>query len=157
VSQTIKPAVIAKTFTVRAPQEKAFAVFTDGFDRWWPRTHHTGASPLKAAILEPRVGGRWYSTHEDGSENEWGDVLIWEPPARVVIAWRINAQFVYEPDMLTEVDVRFTDLGDGQTRIDFEHRGLERFGDSEAAKKTLSSMDGGWDLILGNFQTTANA
>jgi uncharacterized protein YndB with AHSA1/START domain len=157
VSQTIQPAAIAKTFTVRAPPQKAFAVFTDGFDRWWPRTHHTGASPLKQAVLEPGVGGRWYSQHEDGSENEWGDVLVWDPPARLVVAWRINAQFVYEPGLLTEVDVRFTDLGDGETRIDFEHRGLERFGDSEAARKTLTSMDGGWSLILDSFQTVANA
>ena len=157
MSQTIKPAAIAKTFTVRATPQKAFAVFTDGFDRWWPRTHHTGASPLKAAILEPGVGGRWYSQHEDGSENEWGDVLVWEPPSRVVVAWRINAQFVYEPDLLTEVDVRFTDLGNGETRIDFEHRGLERFGDSEAARKTLTSMDGGWSLILDSFKTVASA
>jgi hypothetical protein len=73
------------------------------------------------------------------------------------VAWRINAQFAYDPEMLTEVDVRFTDLGAGETRVDFEHRGLERFGDSEAAKKTLTSMAGGWDLILGSFQTAANA
>lgn len=157
MSQTIKPAAIAKTFTVRATPQKAFDVFTAGFDRWWPRTHHTGASPLKQAVLEPGVGGRWYSQHEDGSENEWGDVLVWDPPARLIVAWRINAQFVYEPGLLTEVDVRFTDLGHGETRIDFEHRGLERFGDSEAARKTLTSMDGGWSLILDGFQTVANA
>jgi len=157
VSQTIQPAAITKTFTVRATPQKAFAVFTDGFDRWWPRTHHTGPSPLKQAVLEPGVGGRWYSQHEDGSENEWGDVLVWDPPARLVVAWRINAQFVYEPGLLTEVDVRFTDLGNGETRIDFEHRGLERFGDSEATRKTLTSMDGGWGLILDSFQTVANA
>jgi uncharacterized protein YndB with AHSA1/START domain len=157
VSQTITPAAIAKTFSVRATPERAFAIFTEGFDRWWPKTHSIGASPLKKAILEPGVGGRWYSQHEDGSENEWGDVLVWEPPARLVVAWRINAQFVYEPELLTEVDVRFTDLGSGETRVDFEHRGLERFGDSEAAKKTLTSMDGGWSLILDGFKTVASA
>lgn len=157
MSQTITPAAIAKTFSVRATPERAFAIFTEGFDRWWPKTHSIGASPLKKAILEPGVGGRWYSQHEDGSENEWGDVLVWEPPARLVVAWRINAQFVYEPELLTEVDVRFTDLGSGETRVDFEHRGLERFGDSEAAKKTLTSMDGGWSLILDGFKTVASA
>jgi uncharacterized protein YndB with AHSA1/START domain len=158
VSQaTIKPAAIRKTLTVRATPEKAFEVFTAGFDRWWPRTHHTGATPLRQAVLEPGVGGRWYSQHEDGSENEWGDVVAWEPPSRLVVAWRIDQTFTYDPNLLTEVEVRFTPLGDGETRIDFEHRGLERFGDGDAADQTRASMDGGWGLILNSFKTVADA
>jgi uncharacterized protein YndB with AHSA1/START domain len=157
VSPTITPAAIRKTFTVRSTPQTAFQVFTEGFDRWWPRTHHTGASPLKKAVIEPGVGGRWYSVHEDGSENEWGDVLAWEPPTHLILAWRLNGQFTYDPELLTEVEVRFTDLGGGETRVDFEHRGLERFGAGDAANATRVSMDGGWGTILDSFRAVASA
>ena len=152
MSQTITPAAIRKTFTVRAAPEKAFAIFTDGLYRWWPKTHSIGASPLKTAVLEPGVGGRWYGLHEDGSEGPWGDVLVWEPPTHLVLAWRITGEWGYDPNLLTEVEVRFTALADGETRVDLEHRGLERFGASEAAARTRTSMDGGWGLILDSFQ-----
>ena len=156
MSQTIQPAAIAKTFTVRATPERAFAIFTDGFDRWWPKTHSIGNSPLKKAVLEPGVGGRWYGLHEDGSEGLWGDVLAWEPPTRLVLAWRITHQWGYDPNLLTEVEVRFTALPGGETRVDFEHRGLERFGDSDAAAQTRVSMDGGWGMILESFTAVVN-
>jgi uncharacterized protein YndB with AHSA1/START domain len=156
VSQTIRPAVIAKTFTVRTTPEKAFAIFTDGFDRWWPKTHSIGDSPLKKAVLEPGVGGRWYGLHEDGSEGLWGDVVAWEPPTRLVLAWRVTHQWGYDPNLLTEVEVRFTALPGGETRVDFEHRGLERFGDSDAAAQTRVSMDGGWGMILDGFKAVVD-
>ena len=156
MSQTITPAAIAKTLTVRATPEKAFAIFTDGFDRWWPKTHSIGDSPLKKAVLEPGVGGRWYGLHEDGGEGLWGDVLVWEPPTRLVLAWRITHQWGYDPNLLTEVEVRFTALPSGETRVDFEHRGLERFGDSDAAAQTRVSMDGGWGSILDGFKAVAD-
>jgi uncharacterized protein YndB with AHSA1/START domain len=157
VNQTITPAPIRKTLIVKATQEKAFRVFTDGFDRWWPRTHYIGDSPLKSVVLEAGEGGRWYALHEDGVERPWGDVLAWEQPARVVLAWRINHEFGYDADLLTEVEVRFTDLGDGRTRVDFEHRGLDRFGDSEGAQRTRLSMDGGWGTILDRYREAAEA
>jgi uncharacterized protein YndB with AHSA1/START domain len=157
VSQTIKPAAIAKTFTVSATPEKAFAIFTDGFDRWWPKSHYIGDSPLKKAVLEPGVGGRWYGVHENGSEGLWGEVLAWEPPTRLLLAWRISAEWAYDPSLLTEVEVRFTALPGGETRVDFEHRGLERFGDSEAAIRTRGMMDGGWGMILDSFQAVVGS
>lgn len=152
MSLTIKPAAIRKTFTVRATPGKAFEVFTRGFDRWWPRTHFIGDSPLKEAVMEPGVGGRMFSRHEDGSEQMWGDVLVWDPPNHLIVAWRISHTWGYDPNLLTEVDVTFTDVGGGETRVDFEHRGLERFGDSEAADQTRASMDRGWGTILENFK-----
>jgi uncharacterized protein YndB with AHSA1/START domain len=155
VTLAISPAPIRKTLVVRASQARAFAVFTDGFDSWWPRTHYVGSSPLTRVVLEPGVGGGWYSLHEDGQKRPWGEVLVWEPPGRLVLAWRVDHQFGYNPDLLTEVEVRFTDVGEGRTRVDFEHRDLERFGDSEAAQKTRESMDGGWGMILGRFVEAA--
>ncbi len=157
MNQTITPAAIKKTFSVRATPEKAFQVFTEGFDRWWPRTHSVGDAPLKRATLEPRVGGRWYSLTEDGVEHEWGDVLAWEPPLRILLAWRLTAEFTFDPSLLTEVEVRFTALGDGETRVDLEHRGLERFGSSSQANRARSGMDEGWGVILEAYKTLASA
>ncbi|HEX2818490.1 MAG TPA: SRPBCC family protein [Phenylobacterium sp.] len=152
MSQTITPAAIKKTLTVPATPEKAFEIFTDGCGRWWPSTHSIGDAPFKTATIEPRVGGRWYSLTEDGVEHEWGDVLTWEPPARLVLAWRLNGEFTYDPTLLTEVEVRFAALTDGQTRVDFEHRGLERLGAGAAADQIRTGMDGGWATILDSFK-----
>ena len=153
MSQTITPAAIRKTLTLRATPEKAFEVFTSGIGGWWPKTHYIGDSPLVTAVIEPGVGGRWYGVHENGTQSEWGDVLAWEPPSRIVLAWRITGEWGYDPKLLTEVEANFTAAGDGETRVDFEHRGLERFGDSEAAIRTRAMMDGGWGLILDSFKT----
>lgn len=157
MSQTITPAAIRKSFTVRARPEKAFEVFTAGLHRWWPKSHSIGDAPLKTATIEPKVGGRWYSLTEDGVEHDWGDVLVWEPPARLVLAWRLNGQFTYDPALLTEVEVRFTSAGKGETSVEFEHRGLERLGATDAAQAIRGSMDQGWGLILDSFQAVANS
>jgi len=156
MNQTIKPAPVRKTLSVRATPEKAFRVFTEGFGRWWPSSHHIGATALKDAIIEPRQGGRWYEVCEDGSQCEWGDVLAWEPPSRLLLAWRLNAHWEYDPDLLTEVEVRFTAEGDGQTRVDFEHRGFENMG--AAGEGARAGVDGpnGWGAILAGFRTLAN-
>jgi uncharacterized protein YndB with AHSA1/START domain len=157
MSETIKPASIRKTLNVPATPEKAFAVFTAGFDGWWPKTHYIGNSPLMRAVLEPRPGGRWYGVHEDGIERPWGEVLVWEPPTRIVLAWRISHEWGYDPNLLTEVEVRFTPVGARETRVDFEHRHLERFGDTDAADRTRTSMDGGWGMILEKYRSLAAA
>jgi uncharacterized protein YndB with AHSA1/START domain len=154
-TRTITPAPIRKTLTVRAAREKAFCVFTDGFDRWWPRTHTIGEAPLKQAVLEPKVGGRWYGLSETGVEDPWGEVLVWDPPARLVLAWRINGQFKCDPAVHTEVEVRFADLGDGTTRVEFEHRMLENLG--VGAEQAGRSMDGGWGTILTRFKDVVEA
>jgi len=156
VSQTIRPAAVRKSFTVRATPEKAFDVFTAGHHLWWPKSHSIGDAPLRTVIIEPRAGGRWYSITEDDIEHDWGDVLVWAPPARLVLAWRLNGQFTYDPDLLTEVEVRFASAGEGETRVDFEHRGLEAFGDTAAADAIRAGMDQGWGIILDSFQAVAN-
>lgn len=153
MSQTITPAPIRKTLEVRATPQTAFEVFTAGIDRWWPRTHHIGKAELGRAMLEPRLGGRWYEVGVDGSECEWGSVLAWDPPHRLVLAWNITAQFTYDPDGYTEVEVVFADAGDGTTRIEFQHSGLERLG--AEAGGTIANMDRGWGLILDQFKASA--
>lgn len=152
---TIKPAPIRKTFTVRAGREKAFKVFTEGLDRWWPRSHTIGETPLKQAVLEPRLGGRWYGLSEAGVEDIWGEVLAWEPPARLVLAWRISGEWKCDPTVHTEVEVRFADQGDGTTRVEFEHRMLENLG--AGAGQAVEAMGGGWVMILGRFKDVLEA
>ncbi|WP_293898789.1 SRPBCC family protein [Phenylobacterium sp.] len=148
-TRTIQPAAVKKSLQVRASRETAFRVFTDGIDRWWPKTHTVGETPLKQALIEPREGGRWYGVSEAGVEDLWGEVLAWEPPERVVLSWRINGQFKPDLSVHTEVEVRFTDLGGGLTGVEFEHRGLENLG--EGGDQARAMMDGGWGLILAGF------
>ena len=147
---TIKPAPVRKSISVAAAPEVAFRLFTEGFDRWWPRSHSIGAAPLKTAVLEPKVGGRWYGLLEDGSEADWGAVLAWEPPRRVLLAWRIGADWKYQPDLLTEVQVTFTPEGE-TTLISLEHRLLENMGAAGEGARAQFDGDGGWGALLGLF------
>src|ERR1035438_4720289 len=98
---------VRKEVLVNASQERAFQVFTQGIDKWWPRQHHIGKSPLKKAILEGMPNGRWYATHEDGSETGTGKVLVWEPPQRLILAWQLNAKWQFDPEFVTEIEVTF--------------------------------------------------
>ena len=86
---------VRKSIVVDTDPERAFTLFTDGFDSWWPRSHHIGKSPMTRAIVEGRVGGRCYSEQEDGTECRWGQVLVWEPPNRFVMAWQITHEWGY--------------------------------------------------------------
>jgi uncharacterized protein YndB with AHSA1/START domain len=113
----ITPAPVRKSILVKAPPQRAFEVFTSGIGRWWPPSHHIGKAELQDAIIEPRAGGRWYERGVDGSECEWGRVLAWEPPQRVVLAWQLSADWEFDPSLVTEVEVRFTPEGEG-TRVD---------------------------------------
>ena len=146
---------VRKNIVIDAPQAHVFTVFTDGVDKWWPREHHIGASPLKRAIIEPGAGGRWYSTCEDGSEINVGKVLVWEPPSRLVLTWQITAEWKYDAEFVTEVEVTFTPEGPKRTRVDLEHRNLARFGVAAEATRTMFDSPGGWGLTLQNFAKAA--
>ena len=148
---------VRKSVTVKAGVDHAFEVFTVGFDRWWPRSHHIGKSPMKRAIIEGRVGGRCYSEQADGTDCPWGEVTEWEPPRRFVLAWRIAPAWQYEPDLAkaSEVEVLFTPLEDGSTRVDLEHRHFERGGAGWETMRTMVNGDGGWGGLLQMFATEA--
>jgi len=137
--------------TVNAPADKAFRVFTEGFDGWWPRTHKIGEADLRQAVLEGREGGRWYEIDADGSECEWGRVLAWDPPRRLVLAWQIDATWHFDPDLVTEVEVRFVADGPNRTRVELEHRDLDRFGDAQAEIRSSFDSPGGWPGLLAAF------
>jgi uncharacterized protein YndB with AHSA1/START domain len=157
-AQRICPAPIRRTLRVRASREKAFDTFVAGMGSWWLKTHTLLTSPQERVVIEPRTGGRWYEIGEDGSEQTWGKVLGWERPDRVLLAWQLNAEFDYDPDLETTVEVRFTPDND-HTIVDFEHRDLERFGDKAAQVRGdfESGMDGGWGELLAGYQRVAEA
>jgi len=149
----IKAAPVKKTLRVNATSNHAFEVFTARFDAWWPKSHHIGKADIKEAVIEPRAGGRWYETGVDGSECEWGRVLVWEPPHRLVLSWRINAKFVIDETVASEVEVRFVDEGAGVTRVDFEHR-IEAE-DAETMRGMVDAPNG-WTAILEQFRALAS-
>ena len=145
---TVAP--VRKSLTVQAGAALAFRVFTEEFDAWWPRTHHIGKAPMKKAIVEGRAGGRCYTEQTDGTECDWGTVLVWDPPNRLVMAWQIEGDWTYQPDVAksSEVEVRFTAEPDGSTRVDLEHRHLERHGAGAAAMRTAVDSPNGWNGLL---------
>jgi uncharacterized protein YndB with AHSA1/START domain len=148
--------VVRKSVLVNASQAHAFAVFTEQVGTWWPlNTHHIGADPAQTAIIEPKVGGRWFERSSDGAECDWGRVLIWEPPHRIVLSWDIGADWKYDPKLGTEVEVRFISEGAATTRVELEHRHLERYGvQTETMQKTFDS-ERGWGGILQGFAKAA--
>lgn len=146
---------VQKQLTVEAPQERAFRVFTENLDTWWPRSHHIGKAELKQVIVEPKANGRWYEQGVDGSECDWGKVLVWEPPRRVVLSWQISAAWQFDPKLHTELEVTFTPEGPKRTRVELEHRYLERYGAAaEEMRKTFDSQ-GGWNGMLGTYKQLA--
>lgn len=150
MSQTISPAPIRKSVRVNVAPARAFEIFATGASRWWLKTHtiNPTKSPQKDVIIEPRTGGRWFERGEDGSECSWGQVLAWEPPSRLLLAWQINADFQYDAALVTEVEVRFTPDGSG-TLVELEHRLLDRMGERGVGMRDAFTR--GWGLLLDSF------
>jgi uncharacterized protein YndB with AHSA1/START domain len=108
---------------------------------------------MKKAIIQGGAGGRCYTEQTDGTECDWGTVLVWDPPHRLVLAWQIDARWQYEPDLAksSEVEVRFTPERDGLTRVELEHRYLSRHGADAGAIRTAVDSAGGWSGLLALF------
>jgi uncharacterized protein YndB with AHSA1/START domain len=145
------------SITVHAPAERAFSVFTKGFDTWWPRGHHIGTAEMAKAVIEPRVGGRWLERGVDGSECEWGRVLSWDPPHHVALSWHLDGKFSYDPDpaKASRVDVHFVAETDEVTRVDLEHSCLDRHGSNWTDLRDGISSSGGWPDLLARFSDAA--
>ena len=150
---------VQKSITVDAPAELAFRVFTQEIDSWWNPDHHILEAPLEKMVFEPRVGGHVYDVGTDGSECRWSRVLAYEPPTRVVFSWDINLQWKLEsdPERASEVEIRFTPEDDGRTRVDLEHRHLDRHGDGWENMRDAVSSPGGWGSGLEGFAAYLHA
>ncbi len=155
MNRTIQPAPIRHAVTVKAPPARAFAIFATRVSDWWPKGKTIGAAPHRDIVIEPHAGGRWFERADDGTECDWGTVLDYAPPGRLLLGWKLNAQFKFDPDLLTEVEILFQAQPDGSTRVSLEHRDLERF--AEAAETMRASLDGGWPTRLQDFADFANA
>lgn len=148
---TIAP--IIRTVTTTAPPARAFALFSGQMGRWWPVGRTVGKSPHVEIVIEQVAQGRWYERDVEGVETQWGKVLAWEPPSRLVLGWQLDTQFAFDPKLMTEVEVTFEVAGQG-TLVTLEHRHLERFGaDAEAVAARLG---GGWPGMLGAFVDFSN-
>ena len=137
--------------------EAAWDRFTTRMTEWWPSEHHIGSAPIQEILVEPKVGGRWYTIHTDGSETSTGVVRTWEPPSRLELTWQITAAWEFDPRFITTVAVQFTDAGDGRTLVELEHRGLEAYGDDADGMRTTFDSPGAWPATLAAFGRTTAA
>jgi uncharacterized protein YndB with AHSA1/START domain len=140
---------------VAAPIERAFTVFTEGIGDWFPSEYNLLGVDIAERTFEPRVGGRVYDRGVDGSECRWGRVLAYEPPERVVFSWDIDPRWGIErdPEKTSEVEVRFVSEAPDRTRVELEHRNLERHGDGWESARDALSAEGGWEWCLQGFAT----
>ncbi|HVT41855.1 MAG TPA: SRPBCC family protein [Acidimicrobiales bacterium] len=147
------PTAVSTSITVEAPVERAFSVFTEDMASWWPADHHIIGVPLATMVFEPKAGGDVYDVGEDGSRCRWARVLTYEPPTRVVFSWDISLQWQVEtdPTRASEVEVRFVPEGDTRTRVELEHRHLERHGDGWEGMRDAVGSTGGWNGVLGHL------
>jgi uncharacterized protein YndB with AHSA1/START domain len=148
-------APIVQTVEVKAPPARAFETFAASMGDWWPKGMTIGPSPHVAVVIEPRAGGRWYERDAEGRETDWGRVLAWEPPGRLLLAWQINSAWAFDPGFETTVEMSFAPLPSGGTRVTLEHRDLERYG-ADAAKH-VEMLRGGWPGLMAGFAALADA
>lgn len=153
MTKTVSIAPVRKSISVPLSQDATFALFTEGMIRWWPTSHSINATPFAEIIIEPRSGGRWYEKGADGSECDWGRVLAWEPPARLLLSWQITPQWQFDPDLMTEIEVRLTPEA-SRTRLDLEHR-LEGYGEAAPAMFDLFNGPNAWGGMLETFGRVA--
>jgi uncharacterized protein YndB with AHSA1/START domain len=145
--------VVSKEIVVEAPIERAFSVFTDRFGDFKPPEHNLLGAPITETTFEPRVGGHIYDRAEDGSECRWARIRAYEPPTRVVFSWDISPTWQLEPDPAnaSEVEVRFVAEGPDRTRVELEHRHIDRHGPGWEAVYDGVDGDGGWPLYLTRY------
>jgi uncharacterized protein YndB with AHSA1/START domain len=156
MSATITIAPVRRSIRVKASQTHAFEVFTSGLGSWWPRTHTVGKPPMKTAVMETRLSGRWYELSEDGSEADVGKILVWEPPHRFVMSWDLNSAWKPDTTVGSEVEVRFVADGPEATVVELEHRNFERLG-REGGESVRKDVDGGWPGLLEIFKQAAES
>ena len=152
-THTQDEATVRTQVVVAAPIERAFRVFTEQFDRIKPREHNMLGVEIAETVFERRVGGHIYDRGVDGSECRWARVLVYEPPNRVVISWDINPQWQLEkePKKASEVEVRFIAENAQRTRVELEHRNLDRHGEGWEGVRGSVESEGGWPLYLQRY------
>jgi uncharacterized protein YndB with AHSA1/START domain len=151
MNRTIQIAPVRKSVVVEVTPAEAFELFTSRVDSWWSKEHHLGGTPVLASLIEPFVGGRWYSIHEGGEEITVGHVRAWQPGERFVVGWEIGGDWKPEPRVgfSSEVEVRFIAEGAGRTRVELEHRDFEKM--EKGGEAMRNGVDNGWPGILERY------
>ena len=144
---------VRSSVDVQAPIGRAIRVFTEDIGSWWDPTHHILEGELAEMVFEPRVGGHVYDRGVDGSECRWARVLAYEPPHRFVISWDVSVQWRLETDRdkTSEVEVRFVELDGDHTRVELEHRNIERHGPGWEEMRDAVGSPGGWPAGMRAF------
>ena len=162
MSNAVEEAVVRKSVRVQVPIERAFSVFVEQMETWWPATHHIGEKPFETIFVEPRVGGRWYERDVAGNLNDWGTVLAWDPPHRVTFSWHVGPghdqpDWVCDRDVAkaSEVEIRFSAEGPATTLVELEHSKLERHGEGYQKLREIFDGPGAWQEILLLFAKAA--
>jgi uncharacterized protein YndB with AHSA1/START domain len=152
-TQAANTTAVRTSIVVDATPERAFTVFTAEMGTWWPPEHHLLEADLSETVFEPRVGGRIYDKGVDGSECTWARVLAYEPPDRVVFSWDIGLDWTIETDhaRTSEVELRFVPDGPERTRVELEHRHLERHGEGWEAMRDAVGSPEGWGVGMRRF------
>lgn len=141
---------------VETPIERAFAVFTSQIDTWWPRPYRLGTAERANLVIEPHIGGRWYEQGTDGSEADWGKVLVWEPPRHLVLSNQVGVSFTpqTDPERASRVDVQFVADGPNRTIVTLVHSQFERHGEGwQNLRDAVAHEGGGWPGLLRAYQT----
>jgi uncharacterized protein YndB with AHSA1/START domain len=159
MAKTAEETVVRKSVRVQGSIERAFSVFVEQMETWWPADHHIGAQPFQSIFVEPRVGGRWYERDAQGNECNWGQVLAWGPPHRVTFSWHLGPDWKFNPDQAkaSEVEIRFTAAGPSSTLVELEHSKLERHGEGYEKLHALLDSPGAWARTLAEFARVADS
>lgn len=157
MTTTTASTTVRAEIAIEAPLERTFRLFTERFDQIKPREHNLLSAAIAESVFEPRIGGRVFDRGADGSECQWGRVLAFEPPTRILFTWDISPRWQIEadPERCSEVEVRFISEGDRRTRVVLEHRHLDRHGDGWQGLADGVRADHGWPLYLQRFAAAA--
>ncbi len=158
MAQTIEEAVVRKSVRVKVPVERAFSVFVEQMETWWPPAHHIGEELFQSIIVEPRVGGRWYERDAKGRACDWGTVLAWDPPRKVAFSWHLGPDWKFNADLAkaSEVEIKFTAEGPAATFVELEHSKLERHGEGYERLREMLDTPDAWAGTLAAFAKAAD-
>lgn len=152
------PAVeVVRSVSVPLAQARTFELFTTRMTDFWPKEHSIGSAEIAEVVVEPHTGGRWLERGVDGSECQWGRVASWDPPRGVVLLWQIGANWQFDPEFETEVEVTFTEEPGDRTRLELRHRNLQRYGDATEQMWAIFDDPKGWEGTLARFVDLATA
>ena len=142
---------LRKSVSVARPPAEAFRIFTERIASWWPlQAYSISEARATSCAIEPRLGGMVYEVRDDGERFEWGRVLAWEPPHRLLMSWRPG----HDAESAQELELRFSAEGRG-TRVELEHRGWQKLG--PRAAEARGAYEGGWETVLGRHFVEACA